>query len=174
MAVVSAKKVGWELSVPYLLVHQTSMVQAVHIFVHVKRIILKDVIHGLEPVSVRLDGQERLVREHVLSTSMERNVLKVVNVEMEHSAIQLMAPVYVHQATMGHYVMNTVQSLNTDKNVSLTVGVIIHMAVPMSQESVSANQDGKDNSALSLVHLEVMERIVLKHATVSTMDHVIP
>lgn len=173
MVVVSAKKVGWELSVPYLLVHQTSMVEAVHKSVHVKRIILKDVIHGLEPVSVRLDGQERLAQERVLSTSMEKNVLRVVSVEMEHSVIQLMVPAYVHQATMGHCVMNIVQNSNTDKSVNLTVGVIIHMAAHMSQGSVSASQDGKDNSAPSLVHLEVMEKTVLKHVTVSTMDHVI-
>lgn len=41
---------------------------------------------------------------------------------------------------MEHCVMSIVLSLNMDKNVSLTVDVIIHMAAHMSQGSVSASQ----------------------------------
>lgn len=173
MAAVSAKKAGWELNVTYLPAHQTSMVLAVHIFVHVKRIILKGVIHGLGPVSVKLDGQEKPVHELVLFTSMGRSVLRVASVEMGHSVIQLMATAYVLQVTTGHCVMSIVQSSDMDKNVNSNAGVNMHTAALMSLGSVSASQDGKASSVLSPVHLELMEKTVPRVVIVSTMGLVI-
>lgn len=94
------------------------MVEAVHKSARVKRITLKDVIHGLVPVSARLDGQERLVHVRAHSTSTERSAHKTVSVRMGHFVTQLMDHAYVLLATTDHCVMNIAPSSGMGKNVN--------------------------------------------------------